>query len=112
MSRLLLCRRRATRSSYNVRSCALSTTLDARPSSCLSYGSTCPVHTWLHLSCISTPRSGCVAGESDPGAQQVLAQHFPGKLLLPDVKAIQSLPEVCSPFDKHSITTTTISSSS
>jgi hypothetical protein len=43
----------------------------------------------------------------------VLAHHFPGKLLLPDVKAIQSLPEVCSTSKKHTtsnINTTTSSS--
>jgi hypothetical protein len=49
---------------------------------------------FVHL-CTSL-RMVLVAGESDPGAQQVLAHHFPGKLLLPDVKAIQSLPEVCT----------------
>lgn len=85
--------------------------LHARPTSYDSYQSTCPLITSLHLSCISDQRSGRTTGESDPGAQQVLAHHFPGKLLLPDVKAIQSLPEVCSAFHKHSITTITISSS-
>lgn len=55
-----------------------------------------PGHTSQHLGCISTNHFGQLAGESDPGAQQVLAHHFPGTLLLPDVKAIQSLPEVCS----------------
>lgn len=33
--------------------------------------------------------------ESDPGAQQVLCQQFPGTLLMPDVRAIQRLPEGC-----------------
>ena len=65
-----------------------------------------PLNTSPHPSCISKQRSGRIAGESDPGAQQVLAHHFPGKLLLPDVKAIQCLPEVCSPLKVHSISTT------
>lgn len=31
--------------------------------------------------------------ECDPGAQQVLKAHFPGVLLLPDVTAVQQLPQ-------------------
>jgi hypothetical protein len=85
------------KSSYNVRSSCLPDALHARPSSCHSCECGCPLNELLHLSRTSTPRWGRIAGESDPGAQQVLAHHFPGKLLLPDVKAIQSLPEVRSP---------------
>ena len=36
--------------------------------------------------------------ESDPGAQQVLSENFPGVLLVPDVRFLAALPRVQTPL--------------
>ena len=49
------------------------------------------------VSCVPGDQAGhevILQCESDPGAQQVLSENFPGVLLVPDVRFLAALPRV------------------